>query len=210
MSVRAGDKRNKGACALAWAAAIAIPAALVFGIGWPWLERVQTLEREIESLDNQTVRYRRLLQTLPGLQAELKQVRSNEDVKVFYFDAKTPALAGAQLQREVPKMVKASGGRLVSTQILPPPEDEQPPKVQVRAQIQGTTDALLDVLYEIEKARPFLFVDQMSVRSTSRRTTAARNSRVRGRQRHRSVRRQPQGRLTVRLDVFGYALGDAP
>jgi general secretion pathway protein M len=106
-------------------------------------------------------------------------------------------------------MVKASGGRLVSTQILPPPEDEQPPKVQVRAQIQGTTDVLLDVLYEIEKARPFLFVDQMSVRSTSRPRVAA-NPRARGRQRHRSVRRKSQGLLTVRLDVFGYALGEGP
>jgi general secretion pathway protein M len=205
VSLHAGDT---GSCILAWAAALFVPAALVFGIAWPWLERLGTLEREIESLDDQTVRYRRLLQTLPALQAELEQVRSNEDVKAYYFDAKTPALAGAQLQREVQEMVKSSGGRVVSTQILPAPADEQPPKVHVRAQIQGTTDALLDVLYQIEQARPFLFVDQMSVRSTSRRTAAKRNPRTRGR--HRSVRRRPQGRLTVRLDVFGYALGEAP
>jgi general secretion pathway protein M len=205
VSLHAGDK---GSCVFAWAAALIVPAALVFGIGWPWLERVGSLEREIDSLDDQSVRYRRLLQTLPALQVELDQVRSNEDVKDFYFDAKTPALAGAQLQREVQEMVKSSGGRVVSTQILPAPADEQPPKVRVRAQLQGTTESLLDVLYQVEKARPFLFVDQMSVRSTSRRTAANRNPRVRGR--HRSVRRRPQGRLTVRLDVFGYALGEAP
>ena len=145
-----------------------IPAALVFGIGWPWLEHVGNLEREIESLDDQTTRYRRLLLTLPGLQAELDQVRSNEDVKDFYFDAKTPALAGAQLQREVQEMVKASGGRVVSTQVLASAEDEQPPKVRVRAQIQGKTEALLEVLYQLEQARPFLFVDQMSIRSAAR------------------------------------------
>lgn len=208
MTERTGDKRN---CILAWTAAIIIPAAVVLGIGWPWLERVRTLESEIESLDDQAARYHRLLRTLPELRSELEQVRSNEDVKAFYFDAKTPALAGAQLQREVQNMVKNSGGRLVSTQILPSAEDEQPPKVRVRAQIQGQTDALLDVLYEIEQARPFLFVDQMSVRSTSRRAPAARGkTRARGRQRHRSVRRRPQGQLTVRLDVFGYALGGAP
>jgi len=200
---------KKGACALAWTAALIIPAALVLGIGWPWLQYVGNLEREIESLDDQTTRYRRLLQTLPGLQSELDQVRSNEDVKDFYFDAKTPALAGAQLQREVQTMVKSSGGRVVSTQLLGSPEDEQPPRVRVRAQIQGKTEALLEILYDLEKARPFLFVDQMSIRSTARRTAANRNRGVRGRRRHRSVRRQPQGQLTVRLDVFGYALGDA-
>lgn len=207
MIERIGDK---GSCILAWTAALFIPAALVFGLGWPWLEYVRNLEHEIETIDDQTARYHRLLQTLPGLQAELDQVRSNEDVKDFYFDAKTPALAGAQLQGEMQSMVKASGGRLVSTQVLASAEDEQPPKVRVRAQIQGKTDALLEILYQIEKARPFLFVDQMSIRSTARRTVAKRNRRAGGRQRHRSVRRQPQGQLTVRLDVFGYALGDVP
>lgn len=204
------DRTDKRACILAWSAALVIPAAIVFLLGWPWLTHVGDLEQEIESLDDQTARYQRLLQTLPGLQAELDQARSNEDVKGFYFDAKTPALAGAQLQREVQEMVRSSGGRIVSTQLLPSAADEQPPKVRVRAQIQGETEALLDVLYQLEQARPFLFVDQMSVRSTARRTLANRDSRVRGRQRHRSVRRQPQGQLTVRLDVFGYALGEAP
>jgi general secretion pathway protein M len=200
---------GKGSCILAWTAALAIPAALVFAIAWPWLEHVGNLEREIEFLDDQTTRYARLLQTLPRLQAELEQARSNEDVKDFYFDAKTPALAGAQMQREVQQMVKASGGRVVSTQVLTSDKDEQPPKVRVRAQIQGKTEALLAVLYDLEKARPFLFVDQMSVRSTAPRTAAKRNPRVRGRQVRRSARRQPQGQLTVRLDVFGYALAEA-
>jgi general secretion pathway protein M len=189
---------------------LAILAAVVFGIGWPWLQQVANLKHEIESLNDQTSRYRRLIQTLPGLRAELDQVRSNEDVKDLYFNAKTPALAGAQIQREVQKMVNASGARLVSTQVLASDDKEQPPKVRVRAQIQGKTDALKDILYDLEKARPFLFVDQMSIRSTARRTTAGRNPRARGRQRRRSVRRQPQGMLTVRLDVFGYALGEAP
>ncbi len=207
MSEAIGDK---GACILAWTAALIIPAALIFGIGWPWLEHVGNLEQEIENLDDQMARYQRLLLTLPGLQTELDQVRSNKDVKDFYFAAKTPALAGAQLQREVQKMVNASGGRVVSTQLLASAEDEQPPKVRVRAQIQGKTEALLEVLYQLEEARPFLFVDQISVRSTASRTVAKRNPRSRGRSRHRSVRRQPQGQLTVRLDVFGYALAEAP
>jgi len=197
-----------GSCVLAWASALAIFAALALGIGWPWVEQVANLEREIASLDDQTSRYRRLIQTLPALREELDKVRSNEDVKDFYFKAKTPALAGAQIQREVQKIVNASGGRLVSTQVLASDENEQPPKVRVRAQIQGKTDALMDILYDLEKARPFLFVDQMSVRSTARRTVAGRNPGVRGRQRRRSIRRQPEGQLTVRLDVFGYALGE--
>lgn len=96
---------HKGVCVLAWLGVLAIPLALVFAIGWPWLERVTALEQEIESLDERMVRHQGLLRALPGLQVELEQVNSNRDVKNFYFDAKTSALAGAELQRQVKKMV---------------------------------------------------------------------------------------------------------
>lgn len=193
---------GRGACILAWLAAILIPAALVVGIGMPWSERMGELEREIASRADQLDRYRRLLDTLPGLRAELAKVSSNEDVKAFYYEAQTPALAGAQLQREIQDMVKAAGGRLISTQILPAAENERPPKVQIRTQLQGGTDALLDVLYRIEEARPFLFVDQVSVRSATRRI-AQPNPLQRG----RPAPAQAQEQLTFRLDIFGYVLG---
>ena len=184
---------------------MAIPVALVMGIGWPWLEEARDLKQQIESLDNQAARYRRLLETLPELQTELEQARSNKGVKDFYFDAKTPALAGAELQREVQKMVKSAGGRVSSTQLLPSREDEQPPRVRVRTQIQGTTDALLDVLYQIDKARPFLFIEQITIRAPAQRRVARRKSRTR---RNRPGLKPPQRTdLTVRLDVFGFASG---
>jgi len=198
----------KFACILAWAAALAVPLALVVGIGWPWMDKTHALEGEIESLDERIAHYHRLLQTLPGLQAELERVSNNKELKDFYFNAKTPALAGAEVQRSVQEMVASAGGQVTSTQVLPSPEDEQPPKVRVRTQITGTTDVLLDVLYQIEQARPFLFVDQLSVRASARPRAARPNSRIRGRR--RSVRqRRREGELTVRLDVFGYALGES-
>jgi general secretion pathway protein M len=139
------------------------------------------------------------------MRAELDKERSNEDFKAFYYDAETPALAGAELQRELQDMVRAAGARLINTQFLPAGADEQPPRVRIRAQFQGTTESLLDVIYRIEQARPFLFVDQLSVRASARRVERP-NSRVRGRRAPvRNV--EPQGQLTVRLDVFGYALG---
>jgi general secretion pathway protein M len=192
-------------CLLAWGLAVLIPAILIVGVGWPWLNRVSSLDMGISNAEEQLTRYKRLIATLPGLQAELEQVLSNEDVKAFYYDAATPQLAGAQMQRELQDMVKQAGARLVSAQILPSDAEKQPPKVSIRAQIQGGTDALLDVLYQIEHARPFLFVDQLSVRATAR-PALRRTPRLRGRR--LPARQQPQGQLTVRLDVFGYALGE--
>lgn len=193
---------SRGRCILAWFLAIAIPALLVTAVAWPWGSSMIDLDREIATRQDQIQRYQRLLASLPGLRAELAQVQSNQDFKAFYYDAQTPALAGAQLQRELQQIVQAAGGRLISTQILPAPADEQPARVSVRTQLQGDTDALLEVLYRIEQARPFLFVDQVSVRSTSRRVVSRA---VRGRRTPTAAR--DAGQLTVRLDVFGYVLG---
>jgi general secretion pathway protein M len=191
-------------CVLAWALAILLPLLLLAGIALPWWQRYHALTGAIAQGEDQLVRFRRQVATLPTLRVELEQVKANEDFKAFYFDAPTPALAGAELQRKVQDVVTEAQGRLISTQLLPEQPNEHPPKVRLRIQIQGSTDTLLDVLYAIEQARPFLFIDQVSVRSSARPDQPER--RVRG----RSIRRpavNAAGDLTVRLDIFGFALG---
>ena len=202
MSARSRDRLS---CALAWGLALLVPLLLVASVALPWSQRMNELDEQLARGADQLERYQRLVATLPSLRAELEREQANDDFKAFYFDAETPALAGARLQSEVQDVVRTAGARPISTQILPVDKDEQPPRVRIRTQLQGTTEELLDVLYRIEEARPFLFVDQMSIRSTTPRAAPVRrNSR-------RVVRRSPSqaqvGQLTVRLDIFGYSLG---
>ncbi|MCG6941196.1 MAG: type II secretion system protein M [Thiohalocapsa sp.] len=189
-------------CIVAWGALLLLPVLLALAIALPWWQRLQALDADYERGVDQLYRYQRLVATLPGLRAALAREQSNEDFKAFYFNAETPALAGARLQSEVQEMVRAAGARPISTQILPTNEEEQPPRVRIRIQLQGTTDELLDVLHRIESAQPFLFVEQMSIRST-----APRAPRLRGRTIRRRLMPRNVGQLTVRLDIFGYALG---
>jgi general secretion pathway protein M len=191
-------------CALGWLLLILVPGLVLASFLVPALVRMDRLDTAIEERRDELVRYRRLIATLPNLRAELEQVRSNEDFKAFYFEASTPALAGAELQQKVQEIVTAAAGRLISTQLLPEQQDEHPPRVRIRAQIQGSTDSLMDVLYAIEEARPFLFVDQVSVRSSARADLPERVSR---RARRSRVGVDPGAELTVRLDIFGFALG---
>ena len=191
-------------CALGWLLLILVPGLVLASFLVPALVRMDRLDTAIEERRDELVRYRRLIATLPNLRAELEQVRSNEDFKAFYFEASTPALAGAELQQKVQEIVTAAAGRLISTQLLPEQQDEHPPRVRIRAQIQGSTDTLMDVLYAIEEARPFLFVDQVSVRSSARADLPERVSR---RARRSRVGVDPGAELTVRLDIFGFALG---
>ena len=185
-------------CTLIWLVVLLVPLGVALAIGLPWYQRMTDLDAQIEGAADQIERYQRLLTSIPRLRAELERERNNEEVKAYYFDAPTEALAGAQLQSTVQGMVQNAGAKLINSQFLPAEAKEQPPRVGLRAQIQGDTNALLDILYDIEQARPFLFVDQLSVRSTTRR------DRRRNRQ---DPQPQVQQELTIRLDVFGYALG---
>ncbi|MCU0832880.1 MAG: type II secretion system protein GspM [Chromatiaceae bacterium] len=193
---------GRARCLLLLAPLVLIPALVLTAVLGPWASAISELDAEIATRQDQSQRYQRLLATLPGMRAELDRVLANQELKAFYFDAQTSALAGAQLQREVQEMVQTAGGRLISTQILPSAAAEQPQRVSIRAQLQGDVETLLEVLHRIEQARPFLFVDQISVRATQRRTV--RRSAARG-----APAAQQEGQLTVRLDVFGYALGQA-
>jgi general secretion pathway protein M len=71
--------------------------------------------------------------------------------------------------------------------------------------LQASTDQLLEVLYQLEEARPFLFVDQMSIRSTTPRARLPAGGSRRVRQSRGAG--QQAGQLTVRLDIFGFVLG---
>ncbi len=191
-------------CVLVWTLGLLVPGLLIAAIAIPWLAQVGRLADAIAENEEQLARYQRLIATLPGLRAELEQVNDNQDFKAFYFDAPTPALAGAEVQRKVQDLVTSARGRLISTQLLPEEKTEQPPRVRLRVQIQGSTETLLEILHQLEQARPFLFVEQVSVRSSARPDQP--EQLVRG----RPVRRAPlneAGELTVRLDIFGFALG---
>lgn len=199
-------------CLLVWMLALLVPVLVVLAIGLPWWQRMQALTEEVADTQEQLVRLRRLVNQLPTLRAELAREQANDDYKAFYYDAITPALAGAQIQREVQDLVKRVGARIISAQVLPSDPAEQPPRVPLRIQLQGTTEQLLTVLYEIEGARPFLFVDQLSIRSTAPavRPALPPQARARGRAAARVPNLPSPGELTVRVDLFGFVLGAAP
>lgn len=198
MTAALGQRRT---CILALPALVLLPLAIVALVATTWLAQLDSMETEIQDDLDRLVRYQRLVASLPGLRAALEQEQSNDSYEAFYFDADTPAIAGAQLQSEVQEMVRTAGARPVSAQVLPSDSNDDPPRVRVRIQLQGTTDQLFDVLYRVESARPFLLIDQMSVRSQAR---SGRSPRRRGARRSRQP--EDQGQLTVRLDIFGYFL----
>lgn len=199
MNAEHADRRR---CALLWGALVAAAVIVLASVLLPWTLQLRQLEQEIAAKRDQAARYQRLVSTLPAVRAALARERDTDTLDELSFAAETPALAGAQVQRTLQEMVREANARPISAQILPVDAQDQPPRVSVRIQLQSDTAQLLDLLLKLEQARPLLFVDQMSIRSSARPESEG--------QRRARRRRSPAndaGDLTVRIDVYGYSTG---
>lgn len=188
-----------------WRCAAALLGTLLFvslvavGLVLPWLEQDRRYSAEIERLSDQIDRFGRMAAPLPQLLATEGKITDDPAIGSFYLSGKTANLAAAELQNRLKQMVEGAGGTLVSSQLLPTQDQEGSQVVSVSLRLNSTTEALFDILYKIESARPLLFVDTLSVREQKRRT--ARPTR-KGQQPPETIHD-----LSVRLDVYGYLRG---
>jgi general secretion pathway protein M len=136
-------------------------------------------------------RYRALGETRANLERERDRLKQEVDSRSGLLAGNNPALIGAGLQDQIKNVVSAHGGKLQSAQILAPASEKEFTRVSVRVVMTAEVPALQKILYDLETASPYLFVDDVDVRK-------------------RVVRRRQPGRteaeeqLTVRITVFGY------
>lgn len=201
-------KTDHQRCLIAWITTALIIIGLATASILPWTLQLLELDRDIAKSRDQIVRFQRLVNTLPAVQAALARERDNDELAELSFDASTPSLAGAQLQSDLQEFARATDARLISAQILPVDASDQPPRVSVRIQLQSDTEQLLQLLLKLEQARPLLFVEQMSIRSAARPADSA-AARSLARRRAQRAQGAQTGDLTVRLDVYGYGLSPA-
>lgn len=117
------------------------------------------LGREIDSLEQRVKQRDQLL-----VEQRLLQRASEADQTLV--QAATPALAAAELQRELSDLVREGGGTLDSVQVLEPVQT--PPFVQVALRVSFTVQlpGLRSFLYAVEQHAPVLIVREMSITET--------------------------------------------
>ena len=128
---------------------------------------------------------------------------SNKKSELFLEGSKA-AIASANLREFVSDIVKKSGGVLVSTQEYDAQSLDIASAVGLRVQFNGETEHFFNLLYELETARPLVFIDKMTVTSSTARKNL-RNSRLKRRRLSRASRSSRMS-LTVRMDIFGYLI----
>lgn len=136
------------------ALALAVPAMLVH----------RHYDAAIEQLTDRMERYYRIIAMTPGLKAGLEQVKARDGRK-FYLKNAAPALAAAEIQEFAKTVIEAQRGKLTSIQIIPHKDDGGYRQIAVNLQFSGSIASIQKILYALETRQPYLFVDNLSIRS---------------------------------------------
>ncbi len=100
----------------------------------------------------------------PQVARALEALKSR-DASRLYLKGGTAALASAELQDQVKSLVEAAGGRFVSATGLAHKDDGQYRTVAATFQINLGNANLRRLLHALETQEPFLFVDNLTIRS---------------------------------------------
>jgi len=185
-----------GNCVAALVLLLILLLATGGGLLFPWWNKMREYDDKTREFTATLERYQQVNARKEGLEAELQAARQRLSRSSYYLDATTPALAAAELQKQVKQVIEAQGAKLVSTQNLDSVAVETPARIVIRVRMNGEVEALSKVLHELEGGRPLLFVENMTVRSLRQ---------VRGRGRERTA----AFTLDINFDLVGYLLGGA-
>lgn len=107
--------------------------------------------------------------TLDSLQARLTALAAGSqgdqsNTVSVYLPGKSPAIAGAALQRIVATTVEGAGGRVVQSEISRTETPEQEPgAVNLRAEFETDVVGLQRIIFELETGAPILMVRALTV-----------------------------------------------
>ena len=142
----------------------AVVVALVAAIGIPvWLLH-RHYDHSLADYSEKLERYRRIAATRPEAARQLEALRT-KDTRRFFLRPGAPALSAAESQEVVRQLVESSGGRLISLQPPVVKEEGRYRQVTVNVQITANVFAMRKILHAIESHTPYLFIDNLVVRS---------------------------------------------
>jgi general secretion pathway protein M len=123
-----------------------------------YADRIDNLERRLRILDNKVA-------SGDELRARQQNLRKLFESNEHYLTSNTEALAGADLQNIVKRLSRLSSCEILSTQPLASTQESGFRAVSLKVRMRGKLDNLVRVFHGLETGKPYLFIDNLSIRS---------------------------------------------
>lgn len=149
-----------------------------FGVVPLWSEYRENAE-SIDEKRYQLARYELLGRGLAEREAQLAELVANDDAGQYTLSQASPALAAAELQERVKRLVAENEGQLKSIRVQAPGASGDFQRIGVTVSASLTNEALQRVLFALESAVPYLLVDNLVVSSRANRIQRQRRNRGR-------------------------------
>lgn len=181
--------------AAALAILVFVVSAIFAAIALPVMLLNQHYDVALEDATSRLERYSRIVGMRDSLQKQALEVKALESQQHFLKSA-SPALAAAELQEKAQSVFEANGAKVNSIQVLPHKDEGLYRQVTVQVQLLAPLTAVKEMLFGMESAHPYLFLDNFSIRAP--------NTQV------NRVEPANEPDLVVQFDLTGYALKGAP
>lgn len=109
-------------------------------------------------------RYQRIAATRPELARQLEALRG-KDTRKFFLRSGTTAISAAEAQEALRGIVEQNGGKLITVQAPTSRDDGRYRQITVTVQLTANILALRRILNALESNTPYLFVDNLLVRT---------------------------------------------
>jgi len=130
----------------------------------PLLNKGLELHKSKNDLIFRLQQYERILATKNTVVASMAKIKEQHDLQSYFNSQETDALASAEMQAFIKKTIVDAGGQLSSTQALPVNNKNKFSKITVRVRMNGNSEVLRAVLYNIETSTPLIIIDQIDIR----------------------------------------------
>ncbi len=148
--------------------AIALLATLlglaVLAVAGPVLLLHRHYDQALENLGDRLARYSRVAAMRPEIESQLRIAQAKQ-ISRFYLKNSGPSLAAAEIQDIAKIVIEQHGAKLTSMQVLPHKDEKDVRQVTVNIQLSGNYQVLHQVIYALENTQPYLFFDNVSIRS---------------------------------------------
>jgi general secretion pathway protein M len=122
--------------------------------------------------------YERILATKNTVLASMVNINQQHDLQGYLNSQETDALASAEMQVFIKKVIVDAGGELSSTQALPVNNKNKFSKITVSVRMMGNSEILRTVLYKIETSNPLIIIDQIDIRPMHQSTMSIAPNRI--------------------------------
>ncbi|MES9829533.1 MAG: type II secretion system protein GspM [Candidatus Thiodiazotropha sp.] len=150
---------------LAVAILIVLLATVSVLVLYPAWSMNTTYSALIEDTQFQIQRYQRIANQDEHYQLEFNKLKRVQQSDSRYLQSKTDSLANAELQRRIKQVVAAGQGEIISTQTAQISQEEILNKVAIRVRMKSTLENLKQIMYQLESQKPYLFIENISLRS---------------------------------------------